>query len=634
MAQNIVEKILAEHNLSGKAEAGSEVTIRIDQTLTQDATGTMTYLQLEAMKPAKLATELSVSYVDHNTTQIGFENFDDHKYLQSIARKYNIYFSRAGNGICHQVHLERFGAPGKTLLGSDSHTPTGGGIAMFAVGAGGLDVAVAMARGNFTFNYPSVTRVLLEGKLEPWCAAKDVILKLLQILTTRGNVGAVIEYDGPGVKSLSVPERATITNMGAELGVTTAQGRSNQYAPLEADPQSRYERTIEIDLSAIVPLVAQPHSPGNIAGVTDITGLKVDQVVIGSCTNSSYRDLMIAARMVERHGLHPDVSFVVAPGSRQVLRMITDNGGLSALIGAGARLAENACGFCIGNSMAPGTDSVSIRTSNRNFLGRSGTKSAKLYLTSVETAVASAIKGELYDPRRLGLDYPEIKQPAHFQIDDSMIIPPAKGESTKEESTVEIFRGPNIGQPPANDPLPERIEGSVAIKVGDKITTDHIMPAGDKLKYRSNIPRYADFVFLPLDEKFSERAMDNKNKGVANIIVGGLSYGQGSSREHAALCPMYLGVKAVVVKSFERIHIANLINAGILPLTFHDENDYELLDQGDEVVMENVPETLTGAKELYLFNRTKNIKIRLKYMLSHQDIQFILAGGKLNYLRK
>jgi aconitate hydratase len=643
MARNIIEKILAEHILSGEAKAGSEVTIRIDQTLTQDATGTMTYLQLEALKPTKLATELSISYVDHNTTQIGFENFDDHKYLQSIARKYNIYFSRAGNGICHQVHLERFGAPGKTLLGSDSHTPTGGGIGMFAVGAGGLDIAVAMTRGGFTFTYPSVTRVLLKGKLEPWCAAKDVILKLLEIMTTRGNVGAVIEYGGPGVKSLSVPERATITNMGAELGVTTsvfpsdenthafltAQGRGRQYTPIEADPQSQYDRTIEIDLAAIEPLVAQPHSPGNIARVADIAGLKVDQVVIGSCTNSSYRDLMIAAIMVEQHGLHPDVSFVVAPGSRQVLRMITDNGGLSALIGAGARLAENACGFCIGNSMAPGTDSVSIRTSNRNFLGRSGTKSAKLYLTSVETAVASAIKGELYDPRRLGLDYPEINQPDHFRIDDSMIIPPAK-----EESAIEIFRGPNIGQPPVNDPLPERIEGSVAIKVGDKITTDHIMPAGDKLKYRSNIPKYAKFVFLPLDEKFSERAMENKNKGTANIIVGGLSYGQGSSREHAALCPMYLGVKAVVVKSFERIHIANLINAGILPLTFDDENDYELLDQGDKVVMENVPETLTGAKELYLFNRTKNIKIRLKYTLSHQDIQFILAGGKLNYLRE
>ena len=646
MARNIVEKILAEHMLSGKAKAGAEVTIRIDQTLTQDATGTMTYLQLEALKPAKLATELSISYIDHNTTQIGFENFDDHKYLQSIARKYKIYFSRAGNGICHQVHLERFGAPGKTLLGSDSHTPTGGGIGMFAVGAGGLDIAVAIAKGSFTFTYPSVTRVLLKGKLELWCAAKDVILKLLQIMTTKGNVGTVIEYGGPGVKSLSVPERATITNMGAELGVTTsifpsdentlafltAQGRSDQYTPLEADPQSQYERTIEIGLAAVEPLVAQPHSPGNIARVADITGLKVDQVVIGSCTNSSYRDLMIAAIMVEQRALHPDVSFVVAPGSRQVLRMIIDNGGLAALIGAGARLAENACGFCIGNSMAPGTDSVSIRTSNRNFPGRSGTKSAKLYLTSVETAVASAMKGELYDPRRLGLDYPEINQPVHFQIDDSMIIPPAKGKSAKEGSAIEIFRGPNIGRPPVNDPLPERIKGSVTIKVGDKITTDHIMPAGDKLKYRSNIPRYAEFVFSPLDDKFSERAMENKNRGVANIIVGGLSYGQGSSREHAALCPMYLGVKAVVVKSFERIHIANLINAGILPLTFDDENDYELLDQEDEVIMENVPATLTGGKELYLLNRTKNIRIKLNYLLSDQDIQFILAGGKLNYL--
>ncbi len=602
----------------------------------------MTYLQLEVMNPQKLATELSVSYVDHNTTQIGFENFDDHMYLQTIAQKYGIYYSRAGNGICHQVHLERFAVPGKTLLGSDSHTPTAGGMGMFAVGAGGLDVAVAMARGTFTFTYPAVTGVILKGRLSPWVSAKDTILKILQIFTTKGNVATAIEYGGPGIKNLTVPERATVTNMGAELGVTTslfpsdentlrfleAQGRKEKWRELKADRDARYDRTLELDLSEIEPLVAQPHSPDNIAPVADIRGLKVEQVVIGSCTNSSYQDLMVAAEMLENRTVNKNVSFVVAPGSRQVLRMLADNGALSRLIAAGARIAECACGFCIGNSQAPGTDSVSIRTSNRNFIGRSGTKSAKLYLTSVQTAVASVIKGELTDPRSIGIEPPQIGLPENFIVDDSMIIPPEK-----DRPGVKIFRGPNIGIPPENSPLDSDIDGIITIKVGDKITTDHIMPAGDKLKYRSNVPKYADFVFSPIDESFSKRALENKGRGVANIIVGGLSYGQGSSREHAALCPMYLGVKAVLAKSFERIHIANLINFGILPLIFENADDYDLLEQGDRISIPHVRELLEKGEALTLNNSTKDKKIKLLYNLTEKDIGIILAGGKLNFMR-
>ncbi|MEW5814053.1 MAG: aconitate hydratase [Spirochaetota bacterium] len=642
MAQNLVEKILNNKIVSGKPEKGSRVTIKIDQTLTQDATGTMTYLQLEVLRPSKLATELSVSYVDHNTTQISFENFDDHKYLQSIARKFGLYFSRAGNGICHQVHLERFGRPGKTLLGSDSHTPTGGGIGMIAIGAGGLDVAVAMAKGIFTLTYPAVTRILLTGKLQPWVAAKDVILTLLQKLTTKGNVDTVIEYAGPGVKSLSVPERATITNMGAELGVTCsvfpsdertkeflkAQGHGDWWIPLEADPGAVYAKEIELDLSALVPTAAQPHSPDNVIAISETAGLKVDQVAIGSCTNSSFRDLMMAAEMLKGKTVHPDVSFVVAPGSKQVFRMIADAGGLSRLLAAGARVAESACGFCIGNSMAPGTDAVSVRTSNRNFLGRSGTNSAKVYLTSVESAVAAAITGELTDPRNLGLPYPDIQEPRMFTIDDAMISSP---EEACQET--EIFRGPNIGTPPENTPLPQEVKGEVTLKVGDKITTDHIMPAGDKLKYRSNVPKYAEFVFQPVDETFSRRALENKKNNKANIIVGGLSYGQGSSREHAALCPMYLGVKAVVTKSFERIHVANLINSGILPLTFVQESDYDKIEMGDEVVLPEVRTRLESGKEITMRNITKNQEYKLSHNLSHEEIQMILEGGKLNYLR-
>jgi aconitate hydratase len=602
----------------------------------------MAYLQLEVLQPERLATELSVSYVDHNTTQIGYENFDDHLYLRSIAKRYGIYYSMAGNGICHQVHLERFGEPGKTLLGSDSHTPTGGGIGMFAVGAGGLDVAVAMAKGYFTFTWPRVTRVVLSGTLSPWVAAKDVILKLLQLLSTKGNVQTVLEYQGPGVSSLSVPERATITNMGAELGVTTsvfpsdqntrrfleAQKRGWGFVELTADDGARYDKTIELDLSRIEPLAALPHSPDNVASVSELSGVGVDQVAIGSCTNSSYKDLMTAAGMLEGQTVHPDVSFVVAPGSRQVLRMIADNGALGTLIGAGARIAESACGFCIGNSQAPGTDSVSVRTSNRNFLGRSGTKSAKVYLTSVETAVASALTGRITDPRTLGIEYREISLPDTYAVDDSMILPPKK-----EQGRIEIRRGPNIGLPPENEPLGPEIVGVVTIKVGDKVTTDHIMPAGDKLKFRSNIQKYAEFVFEPLDETFSQRALANKGKGIANVIVGGESYGQGSSREHAAICPMYLGVKAVVAKSFERIHAANLVNFGILPLCFEDPADYDILSENDSVAFPGVRGRLERGERIVLENRTKKKEIGLVHTLSEKERAVILAGGKLNYLK-
>ncbi|MCG8569525.1 MAG: aconitate hydratase [Spirochaetes bacterium] len=640
MGKNVVQKILDQHLVSGKAVPGEEVTIKMDQTLTQDATGTMAYLQLEVLNPDKLATEVSVSYVDHNTTQIGFENFDDHKYLQSIAKKYGIYFSRAGNGICHQVHLERFGVPGKTLIGSDSHTPTGGGIGMFAVGAGGLDVAMAMAKGTFTLKYPAVTNVILKGQLSSWVAAKDVILKLLSILSSKGNVGTVVEYSGEGIENLTVPQRATITNMGAELGVTTsvfpsdnqtkaflkAQGNEDKWIELKADSDAVYEKTIEIDLAALEPMVAQPHNPDNVTLVKEVTDLAIDQVCIGSCTNSSYQDLMIAAEMLDNQQVNENVSFVIAPGSRQVLQMITENGALNKLIKAGGRLAESVCGFCIGNSQAPGTDSVSIRTSNRNFLGRSGTKSAMIYLTSVETAIASAIKGKLTDPRDLGLSWKDIPLPEKFLVDDSMIIAPAK-----ENTSAKINRGPNIGQPPANTELPANIAGEVTIKVGDKITTDHIMPAGDKLKYRSNVPKYAEFVFNPVDETFSQRALANKEKNIHNIIIGGLSYGQGSSREHAALCPMYLGVKAVIAKSFERIHIANLINFGIVPLTFTNADDYEKIEQEDKVEMVGISDTLKGQGSLKLRNKTKNIEIPLSYQLSAQDVDYLLAGGKLNF---
>jgi len=644
MGKSITEKILDNHIVKGNPKKGEEVGIKIDQTLTQDATGTMAYLQFEAMKVPKVKTELSVSYVDHNTVQIGFENADDHKYLQSVAAKYGIVYSRAGNGICHQVHLERFGKPGKTLLGSDSHTPTGGGIGMIAIGAGGLDVAVAMAGGPFYLTYPKVIKINLTGQLMPWVSAKDVILKVLDIFTTKGNVGCVFEYGGPGAKTLSVPERATITNMGAECGVTSsvfpsdeitkeflkAQGRGNDWTELVADDDATYDKIVDINLSELEPLAATPHSPGNISKVVDLKGKKVDQVCVGSCTNSSYKDLMTVAKIVKGQVAHPDISFVVAPGSKQVLENINNDQGLTHLLSAGARIAESACGFCIGNSQSPKTDAVSLRTSNRNFLGRSGTKSALAFLVSPETAAAAVITGEITDPRELekqGIPYPQVKMPKEFHIDDSMFIFP------KDATITEIYRGPNIGDPPEAEPLKDIISGDVTLKVEDKITTDHIIPAGSKMKYRSNVPKYSEFLFEVVDPTFHDRAKEIKDTGKDNIIVAGLSYGQGSSREHAALCPMYMGVKAVIAKSMERIHNANLINFGILPLNFIDEKDYDNINQGDELFIPNIKELLNENKKLIVKNKTKESEFEVEYTLSDRQKKVLLAGGTLSYMK-
>jgi len=643
MGKSIAQKILDKHIVKGTPKPGDEIGIKIDQTLTQDATGTMAYLQFEAMKVPKVKTELSVSYVDHNTVQIGFENADDHKYLMSVAAKYGIIYSRAGNGICHQVHLERFGKPGKTLLGSDSHTPTSGGIGMIAIGAGGLDVAVAMAGGLFYLNYPKVIKVNLTGELKPWVSAKDVILKVLETFTTKGNVGCVFEYGGPGIKTLSVPERATITNMGAECGVTTsvfpsdaitkefltAQGREDDWIELCADEDADYDKIIDINLSELEPLAATPHSPGNISKVKDLK-MNVDQVCLGSCTNSSYKDLMTVAKIVEGKVAHPNVSFVVAPGSKQVLENITKDGGFSNMLSAGARFTENACGFCIGNSQSPKTEAVSLRTSNRNFLGRSGTKSANAYLVSPETAAAAIITGEFTDPRDLekqGMKYPKVEMPKEFLIDDSMFIFPEDAVKT------DIYRGPNIGNPPEAQPLKDTIGGDVTIKVEDKITTDHIIPAGSKMKYRSNVPKYSTFLFEVVDPDFHDRAEKIRDSGKDNIIVAGLSYGQGSSREHAALCPMYMGVKAVIAKSMERIHNANLINFGILPLNFKDEKDYDGIDQGDQLEIPNIKTSLEESKNLIVKNKTKGTEFEATYVLSDRQKNVLLAGGTLSYMK-
>ncbi|MDG6222105.1 MAG: aconitate hydratase [Candidatus Bathyarchaeota archaeon] len=642
MGKSVTQKILEKHIVEGKFEAGTEIAIKIDQTLTQDATGTMAYLQFEAMEKPRVETALSVSYIDHNTIQIGFENADDHRYLQSIAAKYGIYLSRVGNGICHQVHLERFGKPYKTLLGSDSHTPTGGGIGMIAIGAGGLDVAAAMAGEPFYLMCPKVTKINLKGKLQPWVSAKDVILKVLEIFSTKGNVGTVFEYGGEGVKSLSVPERATITNMGAECGVTTsvfpsdevtrqflkAQGREQDWTEVKADSDATYDKVVDIDLSKIVPLAAFPHSPGNIKTVKELEGTAVNQVCIGSCTNSSYKDLMTVSKILKGKKVHPSVSFVISPGSKQVLENLTRDGALSDLLAAGARITEPVCGFCIGNSQSPQTNAVSIRTSNRNFFGRSGTKSADVYLTSPETAAAAVSTGCFTDPRELGMDYPKVAMPEKFYIDDSMIVVPSK---CPEE--VEIYRGPNIVELPDNKPLAYDVLGVVTIKVGDKITTDHIIPAGAKMKYRSNVPKYSEFVFEIVDETFPQRAAQIRDSGKNNIIIGGLSYGQGSSREHAALCPMFLGVKVVIAKSFERIHSANLINFGIVPLTFQTETDYDQINQGDQIKIENIREAISQNKPLTVKNLTKNQEIQVNYLLSQRQRSIILAGGMLAYIK-
>jgi aconitate hydratase len=642
MGFGVAEKILQKHLVSGTAKAGEPVFIKIDQTLTQDATGTMAYLQFEALGLDRVKTELSVSYVDHNTLQDGFENADDHKYLQSIAAKYGLYFSRPGNGICHQVHLERFGVPGKTLLGSDSHTPTGGGIGMIAIGAGGLDVALAMAGKPFALTWPKVIKVNLTGKLRDWVSAKDVILHMLSILSTKGNVGCLVEYGGEGVKTLSVPQRATITNMGAELGVTTsvfpsdditkkfleAQNRGDVWEKIVADDDAEYERVIDIDLSTVEVLTAAPHSPDNIQKLSELDGQQIDQVCIGSCTNSSFRDLMVVANLLKGKVVAENVSLVIAPGSRQVFEMISKNGALADMVAAGARIAESACGFCIGQGQSPNSAGISLRTSNRNFKGRSGTADGNIYLVSPEVAALSALSGKFVDPLQSGLDYPQIEEPENFLINDSMVIPPLK-----DGSAVEIKRGPNIGEPPLNDALGDTLSGVVTLKVGDKITTDHIMPAGSRLKYRSNVPKYAEFVFEGVDSTFPDRCMENRDKSVANFVIASDSYGQGSSREHAAICPMYLGVKAVVAKSIERIHAANLINFGILPLIFADVADYDEINQGDELVIENLHEQIRSKENVVMVNKTKGIEIRLVPFLNDDNREIVLAGGRLSFER-
>ena len=642
IGQNLVEKILSQHLVSGVLEPGEEIGIRIDQTLTQDATGTLAYLQFEAMNVPKVKTELSVSYIDHNTIQIGFENSDDHLYLQSVAQKYGIVFSRAGNGICHQIHLERFGKPGKTLIGSDSHTPTCGALSMIAIGAGGLDVAMAMAGSPFYLICPKIIKINLTGKLRPWVSAKDVILKVLEIFTTKGNVNTVFEYGGRGVATLTVPERATITNMGAECGVTTSifpsdkmtrlflrsQKRERDFIQLEADKNAKYNKVVNIDLSKIEPLTAKPHSPDNISTVRKIKKIPVNQVCLGSCTNSSYKDLVTVAKILKGKTVHPDVSFILAPGSRQVLEELADKGYLADLIASGARIMENACGFCIGNSQSPPSASVSLRTSNRNFLGRSGTMDANIYLVSPETAAAAVITGCFTDPRDLKMRYPKVIMPKKFTIDDSMIIQPDKKKS------VDVYRGPNIGVLPRCPELSDAIHGHVTIKVGDKITTDHIIPAGARMKYRSNIPKYSEFVFENVDATFAKRAMSLRQDGKQSIIVAGLSYGQGSSREHAALCPMYLGVRAVIAKSFERIHAANLINFGILPLTFCNESDYDKVDKEDELEISDIKRIIAGDGNFLMRNKTKGIAFYVTCELSARQKQIIFAGGALNISNK
>ena len=635
---NLTYKLISAHLVSGELSPGSEIGLKIDQTLTQDATGTMAYLQFESMGCERVKTELSVSYVDHNTVQVGFENADDHAYLQSVARKYGIVFSRPGNGICHQLHLERFGRPGRTLIGSDSHTPTGGGIGMLAMGAGGLDVAVAMAGGPYYIAAPRVVRVWLEGALRPGVSAKDVILAVLAKYGSSGNVGRVMEYAGPGVASLDVPSRATIANMGTELGVTTsvfpsdeetrrflaAQGREDVWVPLCADDDAEYEETFVLDLSRVEPMAACPHNPGNVATVASLAGKRVNQVLVGSCTNSSYRDLKTVALLLRGKTIHPDVSFGVAPGSRQVVLELMREGLFQNLVEAGARILENACGFCIGNHQSPGTNAVSLRTSNRNFEGRSGTKSAQVYLVSPETAVAAALTGVVTDPTALDAP-PPVRFPDRFGIDDSMFL--YRETAGVGVPGAEIARGPNIGEVPSGSPLPETLDAVVAIKVGDKITTDHIMPAGARLKYRSNVPVYAKYVFEPVDPTFHDRCLANKAAGVANVIVAGESYGQGSSREHAALCPMYLGVKAVVAKSVERIHAANLVNFGIVPFVFENPADADRIEQGDAIELPGVAAAVRGDGVATVVVRRTGESFRVRASLSERQRGILLAGG-------
>jgi aconitate hydratase len=638
MGENLIQKILNTHLVLGQLVPGETIAISIDQTLLHDATGTMAALQFEALSIPRIKTKLSVIYIDHNTLQVGFENADDHLFLQTFAARYGLHFSRAGNGICHQVHLERFAVPGQVLLGADSHTPTCGGIGMFAIGVGGLDVSLAMAGEPFYLKVPKVVQVRLLGKLSPWLSAKDIILEILRRFTVKGGVGKALEYSGPGVKTLTGPERATITNMGAELGATTsifpsdevtrtflkAQQREKDWVPLRADPDAQYDEVWEIGLESLEPLIAQPHSPDRVSPVREVEGLQVDQVAIGSCTNSSYRDLMTVASILKGKTVSPNVSLAVSPGSRQVLKMLASNGVLSDLIESGARILETTCGPCIGMGQAPCTKGVSLRTFNRNFEGRSGTKSAQVYLVSPEVAAASALKGVITDPRALGKP-PMIDLPEVYPVEDNMILSPLPPDLAEK---MEVIRGPNIKPLPLKEPLPNKLTGSVLIKLGDHVTTDHIIPGGAKvLPLRSNIPAISEYVFERVDPSFAKRA---KEKG-GGVIVAGVNYGQGSSREHAALSPMFLGIKAVIAKSFARIHLANLINFGVLPLTFMEEGDYQKIEQGDEIEIEvgNLKkDTVT------LIDKTKNKKIPLTMPLTEREREIMRHGGTLRFVKE
>ncbi|WP_315070374.1 aconitate hydratase [uncultured Clostridium sp.] len=637
MGDNLVYKILKSHVVEGELKAGEPIALKIDQTLTQDSTGTMAYLQLEAMGIDRVKTKKSVAFIDHNMLQQGFENADDHKFIQTVASKYGVYFSKPGNGICHQIFLERFSTPGDTLIGSDSHTPTAGGVGMLAMGAGGLDVALAMGGGAYNINTPKVVKIELTGKLNRMVAAKDVILEVLRILTVKGGVGKVFEYAGEGVKTLSVPERATITNMGAELGATTsifpsdertleffkAQGREKDFIEFKPDADAVYDEVIIINLSELAPLTAKPHSPDNVAKVSEVGNIKVDQVVIGSCTNSSYEDLMKVAKILKGNKVHPNVSLVIGPGSRQVMEMIARNGALADIISSGARILENGCGPCIGMGQSPGTDAISLRTVNRNFYGRSGTLSAQIYIVSPETAAVSAINGVLTDPTEVDVDL-TIDMPKEFLIDDSMILAPA---STNAE--VEVVRGPNIKPFPVSKPLAEELDGKVLIKVEDNITTDHIMPSNSKLlPFRSNIPYLAEYCFNTVDTEFPKRAKEFNG----GFIIAGGNYGQGSSREHAALAPLYLGVKAVIAKSFARIHKANLINNGIIPMEFKNEADYDGIDLIDDLKIENI-QTALNSGTVIVKNLAKGIEFEAKVDLTEKEIAVIKAGGRLNYVK-
>ncbi len=640
MGKTIAQKIIADHLVSGEMNVGEDIGLRIDQTLTQDATGTMAYLQFEAMGVPRVKTERSVAYIDHNTLQSGFENADDHRYIQSVAKKHGIYYSRPGNGICHQVHLERFGIPGKTLIGSDSHTPTGGGIGMLAFGAGGLDVAVAMGGGEYHINMPKMTKINLTGKLSPWVSAKDVILEVLRRMSVKGGVGKIIEYGGEGILTLSVPERATITNMGTELGATTsifpsdeitrqfleAQGRGDCWKELKSDEDAVYDEIIDIDLSTLEPLAACPHSPDAVKSVTELGPIHIDQCCIGSCTNSSYLDMMRVASILKGRTVHPDVSLTIGCGSKQVYNMLALNGALADMIAAGARILECACGPCIGMGQSPNSGGVSLRTFNRNFEGRSGTADAQVYLVSPETAAASALAGVLTDPRTLG-EESEISMPEAFLINDNMVEPPVE-EALME--TVEVQRGPNIKPFPISEPLPDSIEKKAILKVGDNITTDHIMPAGSKiLPYRSNVPYLSQFCFGVCDKEFPERC---KKEG-GGIVIGGSNYGQGSSREHAALVPLYLGVKAVVAKSYARIHCANLANMGLIPLQFVNEDDYDRIDQMDDLRLPHIKKELEQGNQVTLEDVTKGITIPVEAQLTKRQRAMVIAGGLLNYTK-